>query len=192
MIFKGMAFFILIWFYSVYIGKMIIQKKKGIQTDQIARGKKKKSVLVIEMMMKAVTYSIILVQLISIVLDYNYLNSSPRFTGFLLAIIGNVFFTIAVVTMKDSWRAGIPESDKTSFVKSGIYAYSRNPAFAGFDFMYIGLLLLYCNPVLVVFTIWAIIMLHLQILKEEEYLENVFGEEYRSYKKQVLRYLGRK
>ena len=28
---------ILVFFYSVYLGKMVIQRKKGIQTDQIAK-----------------------------------------------------------------------------------------------------------------------------------------------------------
>ncbi len=31
---------ILIFFYAVYIGKMFLQKRKGIQTDQIAKGGK--------------------------------------------------------------------------------------------------------------------------------------------------------
>ncbi len=43
--------------------------------------------------------------------------------------------------MKDSWRAGIPDSDKTELVTTGIYKYSRNPAFLGFDLQYMGVLL---------------------------------------------------
>ena len=40
--------------------------------------------------------------------------------------------------MKDSWQAGIPDKDKTELVTTGIYRFSRNPAFLGFDLMYVG------------------------------------------------------
>lgn len=43
--------------------------------------------------------------------------------------------------MRDSWRAGISETDKTELVTEGIYQISRNPAFLGFDLLYIGILL---------------------------------------------------
>ena len=38
MIFKVVGFLILITFYGCYFAKMISQKKKGIQTDQIGKG----------------------------------------------------------------------------------------------------------------------------------------------------------
>ena len=37
----------------------------------------------------------------------------------------------------------------------------------------------------------GIVPVHLQILEEEKYLKNTFGEPYLNYKKQVLRYFGR-
>ena len=94
--------------------------------------------------------------------------------------------------MKDSWRAGIPDRDKTELVTDGIYSYSRNPAFLGIDLQYIGVLLMYCNLLTLMFTIFAIIMLHLQILQEERYLASVFGKEYQEYRYKVFRYLGRR
>ena len=94
--------------------------------------------------------------------------------------------------MKDSWRAGIPDKDKTELVTDGIYAYSRNPAFLGFDLQYIGVLLMYCNLLTGMFTVFAIVMLHQQILQEERYLTTVFGTEYLDYHHQVFRYLGRR
>lgn len=58
--------------------------------------------------------------------------------------------------------------------------------------MYIGILLLYFNWMLLAFTAWVMVMLHLQILQEEKYLETVFGEEYLRYKERTCRYFGRK
>ena len=94
--------------------------------------------------------------------------------------------------MKDSWRAGIPEKDKTKLVTRGIYKISRNPAFLGFDIMYMGILLMFFNFGLLILTIYVMVMLHLQILQEEKYLTKTFGNEYLKYKSQVLRYIGRK
>lgn len=61
-----------------------------------------------------------------------------------------------------------------------------------FDFMYVGVLLMYGNLLTFAFSVFAMVMLHLQILQEERYLEGAFGTAYTEYKKQVFRYLGRK
>ena len=42
------------------------------------------------------------------------------------------------------------------------------------------------------FTVFAIVMLHLQILQEERYLTTTFGAEYLAYQHRVFRYLGRR
>ena len=75
---------------------------------------------------------------------------------------------------------------------NGIYVFSRNPAFLGFDLQYIGVLLMYCNLLTGMFTVFAIVMLHLQILQEERYLTAEFGKEYLDHSHRVFRYLGRR
>lgn len=186
------ALLILAVFYAIYIGKMIIQKKKGIQTDQIGRKKEKSKRRTIEIILKLATYSIVVVEVISIFAVDSLLGMKMAEVGLILGIVGDVIFGIAVHTMKDSWRAGIAQQDKTEMVTGGIYKYSRNPAFLAFDLVYIGVLLMYFNWVLLIFTLWAIVMLHLQILQEEQYLPTVFGDKYLEYKKHTMRYLGRK
>lgn len=189
--FKLMAIFILAVFYAIYFGKMIIQKKKGITTHQIGKRKEKK-LHTVETLMSVATFSVVIIQLLSIFFDWNIMPSGARFTGFCIAGIGDIFFLISVIHMKDSWRAGIPEKDKTKLVTDGIYKFSRNPAFVGFDFMYIGILLMFFNIGTLLFSLFSIVMLHLQILQEEKYMAETFGEEYLKYKKKVFRYLGRR
>jgi len=110
-----------------------------------------------------------------------------------LAIIGVVVFIVSVLMMRDSWRAGVAENDKTELVTDGIYQYSRNPAFLGFDLVYIGILLMFYNTVLFEITLLVILLLHMQIVNvEEDFLIATFGQEYVDYKKKVRRYLGRK
>lgn len=189
--FKLMAIFILAVFYAIYFGKMIIQKKKGITTHQIGKRKEKK-LHTVETLMSVATFSVVIIQLLSIFFDWNIMPSGARFTGFCIAGIGDIFFLISVIYMKDSWRAGIPEKDKTKLVTDGIYKFSRNPAFVGFDFMYIGILLMFFNIGTLLFSLFSIVMLHLQILQEEKYMAKTFGEEYLEYKKKVFRYIGRR
>ena len=163
--------------------------ERGINTIQIGR-RKDSNIHTVETLMSIATVGIIPAQMLSIFFGWSHLSSNARFTGFLVGAIGDLIFLISVLCMKDSWRAGIPDRDKTELVTDGIYSYSRNPAFLGFDLMYIGIALLYSNPFIIIFSLFAITMLHLQILEEEKYLEKSFKNEYISYKNKTNRYLG--
>ena len=78
----------------------------------------------------------------------------------------------------------------SSLVNSGIYAYTRNP-------MYLGLLLILFSTALFLKNLISFLIIPLfilfitknQILPEEEALENIFGEEYKNYKKKVRRWI---
>jgi len=190
--FKIGTVIILFVFYGCYFNKMLIQNRKGIQTDQIGKGKVG-FVRIIELTMKVATISVPVVEVISIYLDTASLPVWARNIGVVLALLGDVIFVISVLTMRDSWRAGVSETDKTELVTNGIYKISRNPAFLGFDLVYIGILLMFFNWILFAVSIFAMIMFHLQIVNvEEDFLVVAFGNEYLDYKKKVNRYLGRK
>ena len=74
-------------------------------------------------------------------------------------------------------------------VKAPIYRISRNPAFVGFDLMYIGLLMAFPNIIHLLFAVFPVVMLHLQIRQEEAFLRKTFGTEYEEYCKKVRRYI---
>lgn len=186
------AVIILLVFYGCYFGKMLIQNKKGIQTDQIGKGKVG-FVRIIELTMKVATIFVLIVELISIYLNTSSLPIWSRYIGIVIALLGDVLFVISVLTMKDSWRAGVSETDKTELVTNGIYQISRNPAFLGFDLVYIGILLMFFNWIMFAVSVFAIVMFHLQIVNvEEDFLTTAFRDEYLEYKKKVNRYLGRR
>ena len=130
--------------------------------------------------------------MISVIADTHRFGRYVRAAGLVIAALGTIAFAAAVFTMRDSWRAGIAEKDKTEFVSSGIYKFSRNPAFLGFDLCYIGILLAFFNLPLLLFTVAGMTALHFQILCEESYLPTVFGQSYLEYKAKTNRYLGRK
>lgn len=183
-------------FYSAYLGKKFAQSRQGITTNQIGKGDKPRKVLLVENIMGWATFVVIPVEIISIIL-YPRITLIPaikfcpvlQWTGVAIAAIGVAFFIVAMLTMADSWRAGIPDSDKTAFVQKGIYRISRNPAFVGFDLMYIGLLLAFPNIIHLLFAVFPVVMLHLQIRQEEVFLRNTFGTEYEEYCEKVRRYI---
>lgn len=189
--FQSGSIVLLLVFYGIYFGKMLGQKKKGIRTNQIAKGDKAEELMYIEFIMKIATIGVPVYELVSVLWGINKASENMRIAGLIIATVGVMIFGLSVYTMRDSWRAGIPESDRTKMVSEGIYSISRNPAFCGFDLTYIGILLMFFNIPLLVFTCFAIFTLHLQILQEEKYLEKVFGIEYREYRRKVFRYLGR-
>ena len=189
--YRLLALFVLAVFYGIYLIKQWRQKRRGIQTMQIGRGKEAQTHTV-ETLMGIATVGIIPAQLLSIAFGWSHLPVNARFTGFCIGMVGDFIFLISVLCMKDSWRAGIPDRDRMELVTDGIYAFSRNPAFLGFDLQYIGMLLMFCNLLTGMFTVFAIVMLHLQILQEERYLTAAFGAEYLKYRHQVFRYLGRR
>lgn len=180
---------ILITFYGAYFWKMLMQRKKGIVTNQIGKGSKDSATLLVERALGVLTVFIVFFELGSILNGRHwYFNGFIRTAGILGAAAGVVIFIIAMWTMRDSWRAGIPDQEDTRMVTDGIYKYSRNPAFLGFDLMYLGILVAFFNPLLLAVTVCTILVLHLQILQEEKYLEIVFGEEYLVYKQITGRY----
>ena len=189
--YRLLALFVLAVFYGIYLVKQWRQKRRGIQTMQIGHGKDPQTHTV-ETLMGIATVGIIPAQLLSIAFGWSHLPANARFTGFCIGMVGDLIFLISVLCMKDSWRAGIPDRDRTELVTDGIYAFSRNPAFLGFDLQYVGVLLMFCNLLTASFTVFAVSMLHLQILQEERYLTAAFGAEYLKYRHQVLRYLGRR
>lgn len=180
----------MVFFYASYYTKMLFQRRKGITTNQIGKGQKPPATLRVEGLLKVATAAIIPIEIVSILANWRLWSGLIGWIGLVIAATGVAVFVIAMTAMRDSWRAGIPDSDKTALVTSGIYRISRNPAFFGFDLMYGGLMLAFANPVHILFGLFAIVMLHLQILQEEKYLTQEFGESYRRYRHRTARYFG--
>lgn len=180
---------ILAVYYTAYIVKLLGQRKRGIQTAQLGKGNKEKQTLRVEKTLQTASFLGIAVEFISVILNTGE-GVSPIFkmAGICGTGVGTIVFIVAMITMQDSWRAGIPSEDKTELVTSGIYRFSRNPAFLGFDLVYLGIGIAFFNPLLSVVTLFGVVMFHLQILEEEKHLSKVFGEEYEAYKKKVGRY----
>lgn len=192
MVFKIVTLGLMAVFYICYFVKMMSQRKQGINTDQLGKGKTG-FVKFIEVTLKISTYVLPIIQLISILWYKGNSHVVLRIIGSVITAVGVLIFITSVVQMKDNWRAGVQREEKTDLVTTGIYSISRNPAFLGFDLMYIGIMFTFFNWYLCFATAFVIVFFHLQIVNvEEDFLIEAFGDEYLKYKAKVCRYLGRK
>ena len=180
-------------FYLTYIGKQILLKKQGIDGTRLGKGSKPRRTLLIETFLLAGTYGMAVIQYASIlfegklkiILDQDLI----RVIGVAAAFLGVCIFVNAVIVMRDSWRAGVEEGQRTRIVTAGVYRISRNPAFVGFDLIYLGTALSFSNYASIFGAVFVIVLFHLQILEEEKLLPGIFGQEYLDYCKATRRYL---
>ena len=96
-------------------------------------------------------------------------------------------------SVRTMFRAGVdpdPSEPTNAIVATGPYALSRNSIYVSFNVGYVGIAFM-------VNMVWPIAVLPLGIallyygviVRDESYLERVFGEEYRQYKARVRRWL---
>ena len=185
---------LLSFFYIAYLFKAFNLKQRGIAVNLLGKGEKPKSVLIIEHFLKVVTLIGAFVQFGSVVLPSLLwpltITVQIRIVGIVLMLFGNLFFNIAMLTMRDNWRAGFNKNQDTNLITHGIYKISRNPAFVGFDLIYIGCTITFPNIINILVTVAAVLLFHFQILSEEEYCAAAFGQDYITYKTKTMRYFG--
>lgn len=192
------SFLLLCIFGVSYITKLIIlTKKNNINANVFGKGKKIKETLIIEKCLQAITFIGLGIWVVDALLPMFaekwfivlLKNCRLSFLGLITTSIGVLFFILAMVFMKTSWRVGIDKTTKTNLITFGLYRYSRNPAFVGMDLMFIGTAATYTNLITIIVASLVIIGLHLQILQEEKHMQEMFGKEYSEYAAKTPRYL---
>lgn len=185
-------------FGASYLYKLYVLKvHKKINANVLGKGDKDVKLKYTEVILKATTLVWIVLWLYCIIFNKNSSEFNLIFIGeinieilgFVATTVGVVFFELAIFYMKCSWRVGVDSNTKTDLITNGIYKYSRNPAFVGFDMMFIGLFLTYTNIYTFIVMGVNIVAIHLQILQEEKYLKDSFGDEYHVYKRATPRYM---
>lgn len=181
-------------FYGIYIAKQMMLRAKGIDSARLGKGSKPVETSRQERVLMVVTVAVAVLQYVTLLLaDTSALYlfqpcAALRFAGVVVGCVGVVYFACAVSAMRDNWRAGIDSSQQTELVTEGIYRFSRNPAFVGFDLLYVGFAMLFPTWLLIPITVMALLLFHLQVLNEEKYLKDRFGQAYADYAKRTLRY----
>lgn len=121
-------------------------------------------------------------------LPINVLNNFPAFIiASILIFSGLIILIISQIQLGNSYRILLP-GKKIKLITSGLYSLMRNPLYIGAYISFIGIFLMYPSIVFFIFFIIIIVNNHFRILEEEKVLLELYGDEYRSYKKQVKRY----
>jgi protein-S-isoprenylcysteine O-methyltransferase Ste14 len=110
--------------------------------------------------------------------------------GLVLFGLGLAATLYAQLTMGESWRVGVDESERTDLVTGGPFAVVRNPIFAAMIPTSLGLTLMVPN--VIAFAGFAALVLALEIqvrLVEEPYLRRVHGQEYDNYAARTGRFM---
>lgn len=96
----------------------------------------------------------------------------------------------AVITFRRANTRPEPWKPTTSLVTTGPYRFTRNPMYVGFTLAYLG-------ATCWINTAWPILLLPIVlglmhygvIVREEAYLERLFGDDYRTYRSRVRRWI---
>lgn len=115
---------------------------------------------------------------------------SLHLLGAAFVLLGLVGALAAQLSMGDSWRVGVDETEETDLVTAGLFAWVRNPIFTFVCLSVLGLLLLVPNPLAIVATTLTVLGVELQVRAvEEPYLRRTHGSDYERYASRVGRFV---
>lgn len=109
--------------------------------------------------------------------------------GVFFCLVGLVVLLWSLVSFGKSFRVGIDTDHPDQLVKTGVFAFSRNPIYLAFASVLLGQFLIFPNWILLIFLGAAIWLFHRQVLREETYLKDHYGQDYADYSTRVRRYL---
>ena len=123
-------------------------------------------------------------------INVTLLHSQPvMILGVILILLGLILFLLAFVNFGTSWRIGIDRKTPGSLVTGGVFALSRNPIYVAFISIFVGIFLLNGTWFFLIFALLAVVAIHFQVLREEEFLKKQYGESYEEYCRHAARYL---
>jgi protein-S-isoprenylcysteine O-methyltransferase Ste14 len=93
------------------------------------------------------------------------------------------------LTFRRAGTAIIPNHDASRLVRAGPYRFTRNPMYLGLSLAYVGLsIFMAVGWPLLILPIVIMVLQRLVIDREERYLTQAFGDDYRAYQREVGRW----
>jgi protein-S-isoprenylcysteine O-methyltransferase Ste14 len=115
-----------------------------------------------------------------------------RWTGVAVAAAGVLATLAAQLSMGDSWRIGVDETERTDLVTTGAFAMVRNPIYSAMLITASGLTLAVPNVAALAGFVMLVLGVELQVRAvEEPYLLRVHGARYADYTRQTGRFAPR-
>tara|TARA_Y100000590_G_C15692607_1_gene1003991 strand:+ start:389 stop:853 length:465 start_codon:yes stop_codon:yes gene_type:complete len=107
--------------------------------------------------------------------------------GFVLSVI--LFFT-GFNIFKSYNENPVPSSTSNRLIKTGVFAYTRNPIYLSFVLFHFSMFLIFENVIYFLTSIGLAFWIHNFVIKaEEEYLIKTFSDEYKRYMNAVSRWI---
>jgi protein-S-isoprenylcysteine O-methyltransferase Ste14 len=185
-------------FYSLFIGRTIMLRTRGIKPFVLGTGKKGLAATVEKLFFAGLlVWSFEIVRhsvhwntdTLPVVDRYFFNVPAVQITGLVIAGLGLIIFLSALISFGSSWRVGIDKENPGNLITTGIFAFSRNPIFLFIDLFFIGVFLVYSNLFFLLALVIVIAGIHYQILQEEKFLGTQYGDAYVDYRNRVRRYI---
>ena len=110
--------------------------------------------------------------------------------GLIGLIVSLIFFFSGFNLFKSYNENPIPTSDTNRIIKTGIFAYTRNPIYLALVLFQFSMFLVFENVMYILSSLGLFIWLNNYVIKaEEDYLKNKFGDEFDRYCRAVKRWL---
>ena len=109
--------------------------------------------------------------------------------GVIFLLFGLALMLWSLVSFGRSFRVGIDKEHPDRLVTNGAFAVSRNPIYTAFAFILVGQFLVFPNWLLLLYLLAGFWLFNRQVLREEAYLKERYGDEYTHYSRKVRRYL---
>ena len=109
--------------------------------------------------------------------------------GVALCVMGVLLLLLSLVSFGRSFRVGIDVDDAGQLITTGVFAFSRNPIYVAFGCVLLGQFLVFPNWILLIYLVAGVGLFHRQVLREEAFLREHYGQEYAAYCSRVRRYL---
>ena len=109
--------------------------------------------------------------------------------GVVLCAVGIGMMAWSLVSFADSFRVGIDAENPDRLITTGAFSISRNPIYLAFMGVLAGQFLAFPNWIVLVYILAGDWLINRQILREEAFLQEYYGEEYAAYCRKVRRFI---
>jgi protein-S-isoprenylcysteine O-methyltransferase Ste14 len=198
MVFNKLPLLFFLAFLAALLFKILFLKRKGVQTRAKNETKNKTAYFLYPAF--ALVFLLWLFELVKVAFSFsaavlpNMLTEkilqclTCQITGSIVLLLSFVFWIITLLNFKNSLRFGLDENMQGKLITRGIFSVTRNPFFLSVNLYFLGVALIFPSLFFIGFTLAAFVGIHFFILKEEQFLQKVYGTGYLNYKNKTRRY----
>jgi protein-S-isoprenylcysteine O-methyltransferase Ste14 len=118
-----------------------------------------------------------------------WLHTFVNLIGYVFGLAGLKLCWRAQQEMGQSWRVGIDRQIKTELITTGVFRKIRNPTYSGLFMICLGALLILHTTLMLVWVVMFYISIEFQVRLEEEYLIDIYENQYMDYYQKTKRYI---